>query len=44
MNDSIKSILLNAKNIVIIGASSNPTKESFIVMKYLQEQGFKNIQ
>ena len=43
MNNSIKSILLNAKNIAIIGASSNPKKDSFIVMNYLQEKGYKII-
>ena len=43
MNNSIKSILLNAKNIAIIGASSNPNKDSFIVMKYLQEKNYKVI-
>ena len=43
MNKSIKSILLHAKNIVIIGASTNPDKDSFKVMKFLQEKGFKVI-
>lgn len=43
MNKSIKSILLQAKNIVIIGASTNPDKDSFKVMKFLQEKGFKVI-
>jgi len=43
MNNSIKSILLNTKNIVIIGASTNPDKDSFKVMKFLQEKGFKFI-
>ena len=43
MNKSIKSILLQAKNIVIIGASTNPNKDSFKVMKFLQEKGFKVI-
>ena len=43
MNSSIKSILFEAKNIAIIGASSNPKKDSFIVMKYLQEKGYKVI-
>ena len=43
MDDFIKSILFNTKNIVIIGASSNPKKDSFIVMKHLQEKGFKII-
>ena len=32
MNNSIKSILLNTKNIVIIGASTNPDKDSFKVI------------
>ena len=43
MNDTIKSILINAKNIAIIGASSNPEKDSFKVMKFLQEKNFKII-
>ena len=43
MDNSIKSILLNAKNIANIGASSNPNKDSFIVMKYLQEKNYKVI-
>ena len=43
MNKSVKSILLHAKNIVIIGASTNPDKDSFKVMKFLQEKGFKVI-
>lgn len=43
MDNSIKSILLNAKNIAIIGASSNPNKDSFIVMKYFQEKNYKVI-
>ena len=41
MDNLIKSILSKAKNIVIIGASSNPGKDSYIVMKYLQELGIK---
>lgn len=43
MTKSVKSILLHAKNIVIIGASTNPDKDSFKVMKFLQEKGFKVI-
>lgn len=43
MQHLIKSILLEAKIIVIIGASSNPKKDSYIVMKYLQERGIKTI-
>ena len=43
MDYSIKSILLNAKNIAIIGASTNPEKDSFKVMKFLKEKGFNII-
>ena len=43
MDNSIKSILLNAKNIVIIGASANPDKDSYKVMKFLQNRSFKVI-
>ena len=43
MQNSIKSILLNAKNIAIVGASSNPNKDSFKVMKFFQEKGYKVI-
>ena len=43
MEDLIKSILLKAKNIAIIGASSNPEKDSYIVMKYLQGRGIRVI-
>ena len=43
MDKSIKLILLNAKNIVIIGASANSDKESYKVMKFLKEKGFKVI-
>ena len=43
MNSSIKSILLNSKNIVIIGASTNPDKDSFKVMKFFQVKDFKVI-
>ena len=40
MSDSIKTILSNTKNIVIIGASANPNKDSYKVMKFLKEKGF----
>ena len=43
MEDSIKSIFLNSKNIAIIGASSNPSKDSFKVMKFLLDKGFNVI-
>ena len=38
-----KSILLNAKSIVIIGATTNQNKDSYKVMKFLKEKGFKVI-
>ena len=41
MDDFIKSILLSAKNIVIIGASTNSEKDSFKVMLFLKNKSFK---
>jgi predicted CoA-binding protein len=43
MDNSIKAILSNSKNIVIIGASTNPNKDSYKVMKFLKEKGFNVI-
>ncbi len=40
-NNHLKELLKNTKNIAIVGASSNPEKDSFKVMKYLIEQGYK---
>ena len=37
----IKDILSKYKNIALIGASKDLTKTSTVVMKYLQEHGFK---
>jgi predicted CoA-binding protein len=37
----IKEILLKYKKIAMIGVSNDPTKASTIVMKYMQEYGFK---
>ena len=37
----IKDILSRYKNIALIGASKDLTKTSTVVMKYLQENGFK---
>ena len=37
----IKEILKKYKNIALIGASKDLTKTSTVVMKYLQEHGFK---
>ena len=38
---NIKEILSKYKSIAMIGVSNDPTKASTIVMKYLQEYGFK---
>ena len=40
-NNHLKELLKNTKNIAIVGASSNPERDSFKVMKYLIEQGYK---
>ena len=41
VNDKIKQILSKYKKIAMIGVSNDPTKASTIVMKYMQEYGFK---
>lgn len=43
MNDdqTLKDILLSAKTIASVGVSSNPEKESYQVVAYLQEQGYR---
>lgn len=45
MNDDqmMKDILINAKTIASVGVSSNQGKESFWIMKYLQDQGYRVI-
>ena len=40
--ENIKEILKKYKNIALVGASKDLTKTSSIVMKYLQDNGFKN--
>ncbi len=37
----LKSLLKNIKSVAIVGASSNPQRDSFKVMKFLLEQGYK---
>ena len=37
----LKELLKNTKNIAIVGASSNPERDSFKVMKFLLDQGYK---
>ena len=39
--ENIKEILKKYKNIALVGASKDLTKTSSIVMKYLQDYGFK---
>ena len=39
--NNIKEILSKYKSIAMIGVSNDPTKASTIVMKYMQEYGFK---
>ena len=39
--ENIKEILKKYKNIALVGASKDLTKTSSIVMKYLQDHGFK---
>ena len=40
-SNHLKELLKNTKNIAIVGASSNPERDSFKVMKHLIEQGYK---
>lgn len=43
-NDQMmKEILLSARTIASVGLSSNPEKESFWIVKYLQDQGYRII-
>ena len=39
--NNIKEILLKFKNIALVGASSDLTKTSSVVMRYLQNYGYK---
>jgi predicted CoA-binding protein len=45
MNDEkeMKEILLSAKTVASVGLSSNPAKESFGIVQYLKDQGYKII-
>ena len=40
-NNKLKDLLKNTKNIAIVGASPSSERDSFKVMKYLIEQGYK---
>ena len=39
----IKEVLKKYKNIALVGASKDLTKTSSVVMKYLQDYGFKKL-
>jgi len=39
----IKNILTTTKTLALVGASANPARPSFIVLKYLTERGYKVI-
>ena len=39
----IKDILLTTKTLALVGASNNPARPSYIVLKYLSERGYKVI-
>jgi predicted CoA-binding protein len=39
-NDYIREILKGVKSIALVGASQNPARPSWIVMKYLMERGY----
>jgi predicted CoA-binding protein len=42
-DDRIKEILLNYKNVAVVGLSSDSTRPSYGVARYLQGKGFKII-
>ena len=39
-DDTIRAILRGVKRIAMVGASANPARPSFTVLKYLSERGF----
>ncbi|HEV2559431.1 MAG TPA: CoA-binding protein [Microvirga sp.] len=42
-NETIRGILQSVKTIALVGASANPARPSWIVMKYLAERGYRVI-
>ena len=42
-DDDIADLLRNARTIALVGASDNPGRASFGVMKFLQDQGYRVI-
>src|ERR1043165_7208308 len=43
IDDEMRQILLSAKTVASVGLSSNPQKESYGIVWYLQEQGYRII-
>ena len=39
--DFLRSILIDVKTIALIGASSNPSRDSYKIMKFLIDRGYK---
>ena len=42
-DDNIRDILDRAKTIAMVGASTNPARPSYLVMKYLQDKAYRVI-
>ena len=42
-NEELKPILLSTRTIAAVGLSSNPEKESYAIVEYLQQQGYRII-
>ena len=42
-DDDIADLLRNARTVAMVGASDNPGRASFGVMKFLQDQGYRVI-
>jgi predicted CoA-binding protein len=40
-DDLVRSILRSTRTIALVGASANPARPSYIVLKYLSERGFR---
>lgn len=42
-DETIRAILKRVKTIALVGASANPARPSYIVLKYLKERGYRMI-
>ena len=40
-NDLFRSVLSSVKTIAMVGASNNPARPSFLVLKYLSQRGYR---